>query len=134
MPRSRFACHQRTISSTTCGVGDQRYTGSANVASLMKTSHSSCSNGAQVGIRLPFVVAGHDPDLPVVLDAHLRGAENVPGGMQRNARRAELKRRAVVHGRDGVPAAQPMLGDGARRDVRECSARCRGGDGPHAHA
>jgi hypothetical protein len=40
-------------------------------------------------IRLALVVAGNDPDAAVVFDAHLRRAENVTGGMERHARRAQ---------------------------------------------
>ena len=63
-------------------------------------------------VRLPLVVPGHDPHLALVLDAHLRGAENVPGGMQRHLGRPDRERRAVLDRRDGVAAAEPMPGDG----------------------
>jgi hypothetical protein len=63
------------------------------------------------GVGLPLVVARHHPHLAVDLDAHLRGAQHVARGMQRNASPAQRERLAI--GVDAVVLlAQAPLQDG----------------------
>ena len=52
----------------------------------------------RVGLRL--VIAGDDPDLAPVFEANLRRAENVSGGMERNAHPIDVDRFPVGQGAD----------------------------------
>jgi len=56
-------------------------------------------------VVLTLVVPGDDPDLPAVLDPHLRGPEDVPSGMQRHVRRTQ--RKLVHHIQRGVSSRSP---------------------------
>ena len=58
----------------------------------MNVWHVTGSKGAHVGIGLPLVVAGDDPDFAPVLHADLRRPEDVAGGMERDARVADGER------------------------------------------
>ena len=68
-------------------------------------------------VRLSLVVAGDHPDRALVLDANLRGAEDVPGRVQRNLGFTEAKRRPVIDRRDGIARCPAVTGD---RRARTC--------------
>ena len=46
------------------------------------------------GVGRELVVAGDDPDFAALLDADLRGAEDVSGGMERDAHASPIVRRS----------------------------------------
>ena len=77
-------------------------------------------------IRLPLVVAGHDPATAVHLDAYLRRAQDVPGRMQRHACPPQDELLAVAVRIDGAfaePPAQQLEPIGGR--VAAAVARAR---------
>ena len=81
----------RAISSPASG---WRNTGRPNVASVMKTSHLTGSNGAQVGSAAALVVARGDDAQAAMLDRDLRRAEHMAGRMERHAHAVEVDRLA----------------------------------------
>ena len=62
-------------------------------------------------IGLPFVVAGDDPDFPVMLQPHLRRAQDMAGRMQGDADAAQRERRAVLHRDDIAGVVQALARD-----------------------
>ena len=71
-------------------------TGSAKVASVMKTSHGTGSNGGQVGIGPALVVARDDDALALAFQHDLRGAEDVAGRHELNVDLADAHGLAVL--------------------------------------
>jgi hypothetical protein len=65
----------------------------------------------RVGLHL--VVAGHDPHLAAMLQAYLRRAEDVAGGMQGDPHAVDGADTTVLESLDDRPRAEPSLGNGA---------------------
>ena len=96
------------------------------VASVRKTCARCGSNGAQVGIRRALVVAGDDPHLAIRLQANLRRAEHVAGGMEGDGHLAQLVPFAVRPPLDRR-ALEPVPGDGQPRLGAEVGGAARSG-------